>query len=65
MSTQWRWTGGMEPVRAGLEYGALPVVLAMQKIRKKDHPAIFDGLRSMECAALNAWNEQSKNSKNP
>jgi hypothetical protein len=52
MATQWRWTGGMEPRRCGLDYGALPMVYEGLEIRRKDRPTVFQGLRMMEVEAL-------------
>lgn len=60
MATQWRWTGGMEPRRCGLEYAALPVVCELVGIGKKKRPGVFDRLRVMESAALNVWRDADK-----
>jgi len=51
MSTQWR-TAGMAGDAVGLDYGALPTVLRMGGVPRKDWPAVFDDLRVMEEAAL-------------
>ena len=52
MSTQWR-IGGMAGVPAGLDYGALPMVLRF--LRLKPDPDLFDRLQVMEGAALDAF----------
>lgn len=60
MARQWRWSGGMESQRVGLDHGVLPLHFEMASIRKKQRKAVFDGLQAMECAALGAWNDQHK-----
>ena len=57
MSTQWRWTGGMEPRRCGLEYGSLQAVYGAHGTSKKDQARMFSDLRAMEAAALDAWSK--------
>lgn len=47
----------MESRRDGLDYGSLPLTFDMLGIRKKDRPAVFDGLQAMERTALDTWNE--------
>jgi hypothetical protein len=54
MSTQWRWTSGMESRRAGFDYGALPAVYEGLGVPKKMRQEVFQGLRVMEAAALEA-----------
>ncbi|MBD1554713.1 DUF1799 domain-containing protein [Pseudomonas sp. C2L11] len=55
MSTQWRvGMGGA----VGLDYNALPVVLELAGIRKRDRSAVFDDLRVMEAEALAVMAEQ-------
>ena len=49
MSTQWRV--GMSGA-TGLDYGALPGVLRMSGIARKDWAEVFEGVRVMEDAAL-------------
>lgn len=49
MSTQWRV--GMAGA-TGLDYNALPAVLRLSEVQRKDWPAIFDDLRILEDAAL-------------
>lgn len=56
MCTQWRWTGGMEPRRAGLDLVALPVVYEGRQIRRKHRPEVYQGLKAMEAAALEILN---------
>lgn len=49
MSTQWRTSfSGV----TGLDYAALPAVLELLHIPKRERPGVFDGLRAMEDAAL-------------
>jgi hypothetical protein len=57
MSTQWVWTGGMEPHRAGLNLCALPVVYEGLQISRKKRPEVFQGLKVMEGAALDVLNQ--------
>jgi hypothetical protein len=52
MSTQWRWTGGMESRRAGLDYASLPAVYEGLQVKKKRRPEVFQGIKVMEGAAL-------------
>ena len=61
MATQWRIApmGGL----TGLDYSAItPLVLRGLRIALRDWPAIFDGLRVMEDAALEALSEVSDRS---
>lgn len=51
MRTQWR-VGAVGPI--GLDYGALPVVLGMRGVPRRRWAALFDDLRVMEQAALDA-----------
>jgi hypothetical protein len=54
MGTQWN-VGAMGGV-IGLRYEALPAVLRLCGIPKTDRAGIFDGLRVMESAAIEAIN---------
>ena len=56
MAEQWRWTGGMEPRRAGLDFNALPVVYEGLQVRRKRRPEVFAGLLVMQRAALEIMN---------
>ena len=49
MGTQWR-TGAAGAT--GLDYAALPAVLQMTGVARREWPAIFDALRVMEETAL-------------
>lgn len=49
MGTQWR-VGFSGPI--GLDYSALPAVLRMVDVPRKEWTDVFDGLRAMESAAL-------------
>lgn len=49
MQTQWRM-GANGPV--GLDYSVLPLVMRAMSVSRADLPDIFDGLRTMEYAAL-------------
>ncbi|MET3132859.1 hypothetical protein AAKU55_003140 [Oxalobacteraceae bacterium GrIS 1.11] len=60
MAGQWRWTGGMESRRDGLEYGSLPLVYEAHGIGKKKRVAVFRGLQVMERSALNVWRQAEK-----
>lgn len=51
LGTQWRiGMGGA----TGLDYNAVPVVLRLQGVPRSDWPQLFDDLRVMEGAALQA-----------
>ena len=52
MCTQWIWTGGMEPLRVGLNLCALPVVYEGLEVPAEQRPEVFKGLKVMEAAAL-------------
>ena len=52
MDTQWRWTGGMQSVQAGLDFGMLPVVYEGLQVPRKRRAEVFQGLKVMERAAL-------------
>lgn len=54
MSTQWR--SGFSGA-TGLDYSALPAVLRMTGMARKDWPQIFDDLRILEDAALTQMRE--------
>lgn len=49
MSTQWRT--GMNGA-TGMDYSALPEVMRMTNIPRRDWPEIFESIRVMEDAAL-------------
>lgn len=49
LSTQWR-VGFSAPT--GLDYTALPAVLGILAIPRKQWPDLFEGIRTMEDAAL-------------
>ena len=49
MCTQWRV--GMNGA-TGLDYGALPVVLSIRRVKLADREDVFECLRTMERAAL-------------
>lgn len=49
MGTQWRV--GMSGA-TGLDYAALPVVMRLAGIPAKDRADVFEGIRTMEDAAL-------------
>ena len=54
MMTQWRFG----PAGAtGLDYAALPIVLRLREVPRADRQEIFDGIQTMERAALNGLRE--------
>lgn len=62
LQTQW-WEIAVDGkfIKRGLRYEAIKDVLEMtRKIKRRDWPDIFDGLRQMEDAALIAFSEQRK-----
>jgi len=60
MSTQWR-TGMAGPT--GLDYGALPDVLRLTQVPRREWAQIFDDIRTMEDAALSTIRAIQKASK--
>lgn len=54
MSTQWRV--GMAGA-TGLDYGALPAVMRLTGISAADRAEVFEGVRTMEDAALTKMHE--------
>ena len=56
MGTQWRT--GMAGM-TGLDYSALPVIEERLEIPKEDSPRIFEEIRIMESAALEAARNQA------
>jgi hypothetical protein len=51
MLTQWRvGPGGI----VGLDYGVIPIIFRIRKIRREDREEIFDGLTVMERAAMDS-----------
>lgn len=59
MSTQWR-TAGMDGVRTGLDYAALPGVLRLMSVKRSEWTEVFEGVRVMEEVALSKLREQNK-----
>jgi len=57
MQTQWRI--GMNGA-TGLDYAALPAVLALCGVKRKRRADVFSALRVMEAEALSIWAEQRK-----
>jgi hypothetical protein len=57
-ATQWR-TGMAGPT--GLDYSAMPTVMRLTGVPRKEWPQVFDGLRLMEDAALEAMRKETKN----
>jgi hypothetical protein len=56
MLTQWRvGVGGS----TGLDYTALPVVMGIRKIKRKDRESLFESMQVMEHAALKSIKESS------
>jgi len=55
--TQWCYAG-QSAAPVSLDYGRVEAVLRMLAIKKKRRPAIFQGLRIMEAAALKVLQEQ-------
>lgn len=54
MMTQWRFG----PAGAtGLDYTALPIVLRLREVPRADRQEIFDGIQTMERAALKGLRE--------
>jgi len=46
---------GMTTVKRGLRYEALESALNMWGVKRRDRAEIFEGVRVMEQAALEAW----------
>lgn len=53
LKTQWRRVpfGGA----SGIDYSALPAVMDLRRIKRKQRPALFDAIRTMEEAALEVF----------
>lgn len=67
MSTQWERVAlpDGEVIRTRLIYEALPAVRdGMRGIRKKEWQEIFEGLRTMELAALKVMREERERNRN-
>lgn len=60
MATQWRWIPGMEPQRDGLDFTTFDMELAAAGVKKKRAVTVFQDIKAMERAALNAWREARK-----
>lgn len=58
-STQWRWTGGMQSMRDGLDYQALDLPFMAVGVKKKRRIAVFKSLQVMERAALEVWRKDA------
>ncbi len=56
-ATQWR-VAGMSGIPIGLDYAGVRAALAM--MRRRPTPELFDDLREMEIAAINAFAEDRK-----
>ncbi len=54
MATQWNV--GMSGV-IGLRYEALPLVMQLHRVKRKQQQEVFNGLRIMECAAVREINK--------
>lgn len=59
MDSQWRWTGlGLGgAMRTGLDYTALAATASLSGVTMT--PALFNDIRTLELAALNAWNKKN------
>jgi hypothetical protein len=57
MRTQWR-VGMNGPI--GLDYSALPPVLRMTDVPRREWPQVFEGIRLMEDAALDHMTRSRK-----
>lgn len=59
MQTNWRVIAGMGGTAyQGLDYAAIPPVLQMFRIPKKDHADVFKELRLMEAEAIPLLNKK-------
>ncbi|MFK3815081.1 DUF1799 domain-containing protein [Pseudomonas sp. NPDC089407] len=59
LTTQWRVGPGGA---SGLDYGAIPAVLDLVGIRKKERAGVFGDLRHMEGVILKQWAEERPSS---
>ena len=59
MALQTQWRVGMNGA-TGLDYAALPAVLDLCAVRRKQRPDVFWALRVMEGEALRLWAAQRK-----
>lgn len=59
LRTQWR-RGGMDGSPTGLDYAAVWAVLDHSTIHPRRRAWVFDVVRGMEAAALEAWSERAE-----
>jgi Phage related hypothetical protein (DUF1799) len=60
LRTQWRLHVGMGgAIYQGLDYMAVEAALRLQRVPRRDWPALFDDLQVMEAAALPLLNDDS------
>ncbi|MES2126647.1 MAG: DUF1799 domain-containing protein [Pseudomonadota bacterium] len=57
MSTQWRWSGGMQSQRVGLDFTTFELELKSAGIKSKQAHTIFGDIKRMERAALKVWRD--------
>ncbi len=60
MATQWRWIPGMQPQRDGLDFTTFELEMSAAGVKKKQVTDVFQGIKAMERAALNAWRAAQK-----
>lgn len=61
LQTQWRVIGGgMGFVYQGIDYTAVPAVLALLDVPRRERAEVFIGLRVMEASAIPFLNARSK-----
>lgn len=58
MTTQWRIAEG--GVLVGMDYSAIMPVLRLSKVPRSEWPTVFEDLRTMERAALDARARRGK-----
>lgn len=59
LGTAWR-IDGMSGVWRGLDYPSVKTVMWAQGVKKADRKAVFNGLQTMEEAAVNILNSKLK-----
>ena len=57
---QWRWIGGMTPMRCGMDWTQVEAVMRMREVRRNDRRCVLSALRIMESEALAVMAKQAK-----
>ena len=58
LSTQWRYSGGMQSIPVGLDYTAVSAVFTMHEVKRRHQADLLAQLRVMEAEALNVLHKK-------